>query len=78
MNHNAPDERAGGFPSSRWNLGLVALVAVAGFYLITQHQAHVLGYLPLLLLLACPLMHVFMHGHHHHGHRRDPSDANRS
>jgi hypothetical protein len=22
--------------------------------------------LPLLLLLACPLMHLFMHGRHHH------------
>jgi hypothetical protein len=28
----------------------------------------VLGYLPFLLLLACPLMHLFMHhGHGHHG-----------
>ncbi|MBN0091486.1 DUF2933 domain-containing protein, partial [Pseudomonas aeruginosa] len=30
---------------------------------------HVAGYLPFLLLAACPLMHLFMHrGHGHGGH----------
>ena len=49
--------------------GVVA-VAVGGFYLVTEHTAHLLGALPYLLLLACPLMHVFMHrGHGHHGHQ---------
>jgi len=28
----------------------------------------VLGVLPYLLILACPLMHFFMHGKHGHGH----------
>lgn len=32
-----------------------------------EHQAHLLGWLPWLFLLACPLMHVFMHGGHGHG-----------
>ena len=41
-----------------------AFLAVAGFYLITEHTIHVLGALPFLLLLSCPLMHLFMH----HGH----------
>jgi hypothetical protein len=56
--------------------GLVLLVAIAisGFYLLTEHTAHLLGALPYLVLLACPLMHVFMHrGHRHHGHHHDPS-----
>lgn len=54
--------------------GIVAigfLLAVA-FLLLSEHRAHALGYLPFLLLLACPLMHMFMHhghGHHHAGHR---------
>jgi hypothetical protein len=26
-----------------------------------------LGILPYLLILACPLMHLFHHGHGHHG-----------
>ena len=44
------------------------LVAVAAFYLLTEHRAHVLGAWPFLLFLLCPLMHLFMHrGHAHHG-----------
>jgi hypothetical protein len=35
-----------------------------GFYLLTEHRAHVFGVLPYLLIAACPLMHLFMH----HGH----------
>lgn len=34
--------------------------------LIIDHWVHVLGILPYLLLLACPLMHFFMHGKHNH------------
>jgi hypothetical protein len=44
---------------------------VAGFYLLTEHTAHVFGALPYLLILACPLMYLFMHlghgGHDRHG-----------
>ena len=72
MNHLAHEERKGGFFSSRWSVGLMALLAVAGLYLLAEHQMHVFGYLPLLLLLACPLMHFLMHGHRH-SHQRDPS-----
>ena len=51
-------------------LGCLAVAAV--LYLLSEHGGHVLGALPYLLLLACPLMHLFMHhGHdgHHHGSR---------
>ncbi|MDQ7977298.1 DUF2933 domain-containing protein [Paraburkholderia sp. SARCC-3016] len=49
---------------------MVALVfaAIALFLLFSEHRAHFLGALPYLLLLACPLMHVFMHHGHGHGH----------
>ena len=58
---------------ARW--ALYGFLAVAGFFLFTEHRAHLLGLLPYLFLLACPLMHLFMHhGHgdggqhsHHHG-----------
>jgi Protein of unknown function (DUF2933) len=54
-------------------------LAVAGFFLLTEHTAHVFGALPYLLLAACPLMHVFMHhGHRHHGDdggHRDDKDS---
>lgn len=66
--------------------GLIAFIFIIaiGYYLITEHRAHLFNILPLLLLLACPLMHIFMHGkhgmhggHHHDHHKRvdnDPSE----
>jgi uncharacterized membrane protein YccC len=52
-------------------LTLWVATAVGGFLLFTEHRAHVLGLLPYAFLLACPLMHMFMHHDHHHGdHRR--------
>lgn len=49
----------------RWVL--IGFVAVAAFFLLTEHRAHLFGILPFLLVLACPLMHLFHHGHGHHG-----------
>jgi hypothetical protein len=56
---------------------------VALFFLMEEHRAHILGLLPYLIFLSCPLMHMFMHhGHHHHGQggpSQSPSDKdNRS
>jgi hypothetical protein len=58
------------------NLVLAGFLLVGAFFLITEHTAHVLGALPWLLLLACPLMHLFMHHEHgghgaHHDHGKD-------
>jgi len=58
--------------SSRAKWVFVGFLAVAVFLLFTEHRAHVLGFLPWLLLLACPLMHLFMHGGHgNHGEHGD-------
>lgn len=46
---------------------LIAFLLVIGYFLLTEHRAHIVPFLPFLLLAACPLMHVFMHGGH--GHR---------
>lgn len=43
-----------------------AFLLIAGYFLITEHRAHVVQYLPFLLLAACPLLH-FLHGHGGHG-----------
>lgn len=76
-NHSEP----GSFWRSRYALGYLVIGAVAGYFLLTEHLAHVIGALPFLLLLACPLMHVFMHhGHEHHSHHQDadsPSDQDK-
>jgi hypothetical protein len=48
---------------------LIGFLAIAAFFLVTEHTAHVFGALPWLFLAACPLMHLFMHhGHGEHDH----------
>jgi hypothetical protein len=70
--HSTHETPAAGFWGSRYSLGLLAFGAVALFLLMNEHRAHVFGVLPLLLLLACPLMHLFMHGGHGgHGQAHD-------
>ncbi|MEB0113108.1 DUF2933 domain-containing protein [Variovorax sp. RTB1] len=60
------------FWQSRYAIGLVVMGAIATYFLLSEHRAHFLGFLPLLLLLSCPLMHVFMHhGHSGHGEHKD-------
>lgn len=61
---NAEHDHAPRPGNSRANWVLIAFVAIAGFYLITEHRAHVFAILPWLLILACPLLHMFMHGGH--------------
>ena len=60
----------------RSTLAFIGFVAVAGFFLLTEHRAHLLGVLPFLILLACPLLHVFHHGRHEGS--RDPDDSGRA
>ena len=45
----------------------IAFLAIAAFLLVYEHRVHVFGYLPFLLLLLCPLLHIFMHGGQGHG-----------
>jgi hypothetical protein len=54
---------------------LIAFLAIAGFFLWQEHRAHLLGVLPYALVLACPLLHFFMHGRHgHHGNHASKDD----
>ena len=41
-----------------------AFALVAASFLIAEHRAHLLGALPWLIILSCPLLHLFMHRHH--------------
>jgi hypothetical protein len=45
-------------------LALAGFIAIAAFFLFTEHRAHLFGILPYLLLLLCPLLHFFTHGRH--------------
>lgn len=45
-----------------FTLGLAAV----SYYLLTEHLEHLALALPYVFLLACPLMHIFGHGHGHH------------
>ena len=55
-----------------WKFVLIVFLGIAGFFLVTEHTAHVLGVLPYVLLMLCPVMHLFMHrGHGGHGGPRE-------
>ena len=66
-----------GFFSSlrfRYGLGLLVFLTIGGYFLWQEHQVHIMGYLPAILLLgACLGMHFFMHGGHggHGGKHND-------
>lgn len=50
----------------------LGFLGVAGYFLVTEHRAHLLGFLPFVLVLACPLMHLL----HHRGHgEHAPEDS---
>lgn len=66
--HSHSERPRSGFPTSRVALAFAGFAIIAGALFFTEHRAHVLGALIWLPLLACPLMHVFMH-HGHGGHR---------
>jgi hypothetical protein len=64
-----------------WWLAACALAATAVLFLWEEHETHILGALPYLILLACPLMHIFRHrgngchGGHKHGPKKEQGDS---
>ena len=52
---------------SRVNVALLVFLGIGGYFLFTEHQAHVIQALPFALVLGCVVMHLFMHGGHGHG-----------
>jgi hypothetical protein len=68
-------------PTRNWSrinqwLLWIGLAAAVG-WMVFRHNAHLGQLLPFLVLLACPLMHVFGHGGHgrHHGRHGEQRDA---
>lgn len=48
-------------------IAAIALIGALLYFLLTEHRAHFIYALPYLILLLCPVMHIFMH-HGHGGH----------
>lgn len=59
---------------SKSKMVLIGFLLIAAYFLFTEHRAHIIPFLPYLLILACPLMHIFMHGGHG-GHQHGSGDA---
>ena len=69
-----------GFFASAANIALIGFLAIGGYFLVTEHRAHIvtaIPYLPYLLILACPLMHIFMHGGHGGHGKHDGGESSR-
>lgn len=65
------------FLFSRSGLVLTVFLVAGGFLLWEEHSAHLIGVLPLILILGlCLGMHFFMHGGH--GGSHDPRDSDSS
>lgn len=56
---------------------VAGLVTVGGGFALAAHWTHALSVAPYLFILACPLMHLFMHGNHggHAGHQNQGDGA---
>jgi hypothetical protein len=54
------------------NLILIGLFLGGGYFLWDRYQGQLYSFVPYLILLLCPLMHLFMHrGHGGHGSHKD-------
>lgn len=60
---------------NRANLALGVFLAIGGYFLVTEHRAHLVEALPWILVGGCLLMHLFMH--RGHGDRHDDQDGNK-
>lgn len=69
------DQHAQPSQNKRNNLVMWVFLVFIAYFLITEHWAHIIPYLPWLILLACPLLHVFMHGGHGHGSNEEEHDS---
>ena len=63
-----PPNSTGSRTGVAWKGAAMMVAVIVGFYVLREHWGHALGVAPYLLLLACPVMHIFMHGGHGHQH----------
>ena len=67
MEHKRQSDNAGAM-KSKANMALIIFLLIGAYFLVTEHRAHLTRWVsywwPYVLLLACPLIHLFMHGGH--------------
>ena len=64
------------FWRSSQGLASLVLIGAVSYFLLMEHRQHTFQALPFLIILLCPLMHLFMHGGHGgHQHTDDEHDA---
>jgi hypothetical protein len=65
----------------RWHsstrIAFFAFLAIAAYFLWTEHRAHVAPYLTWALLIAALLLHGFLHGGHGDDHDPNKRDFKR-
>lgn len=76
--HDHDAARPTGFWRSKAAIALIGFLLIGGFLLVSEHRLHALGYLPFLLVLACPLLHVFHGGHGSHGAHKHATSSERN
>jgi hypothetical protein len=72
--HASPPSRP---PAPRWiRPAFFGFLAIAGFFLLVEHGAHLFGALPYVLIGAFFALHLGLHaGHRHGGHRYGASKS---
>jgi hypothetical protein len=63
-----------GFLKSKGFWALFVLCAAAAIFLFIEYKAYVLRFLPYMIFLLCPIMHIFMHRHLGSGHGSNPGE----
>jgi len=53
----------GSWLRSRTGVAFLGFAAIVAYFLWTEHRAHVIQFLPYVLLLLCPLLHLLHGGH---------------
>jgi hypothetical protein len=77
--HGSESGNGGSWVFSRTGIATLVVVSVLAFLIYTGHSAHLMGALPYLLILLCPLTHIFLHGGAGgHGGRKHDEETNAS
>ena len=67
------------FWRSTQGMATLFMIGAVSYFLLIEHRMHLFQGLPFLILLLCPVMHLFMHGGHgghgDHGNTGGTDDA---